>query len=151
MHPHQLGLTALCELLFKVVGAYNYRAFEMMNLIFALGSVYLGYRILSEMTRSTAAIVGYNILMFGCLPLILYTPWVYGDVPSIFFALLAEWMLLRYLAEKKKRHLARGTKEYCWLSCWRWFSRMVPMSLSIKYMKSVPAMSRAEVSPLSHG
>ena len=106
MHPHQLGLTALCELLFKVVGAYNYRAFEMMNLIFALGSVYLGYRILSEMTRSTAAIVGYNILMFGCLPLILYTPWVYGDVPSIFFALLAEWMLLRYLAEKKKRHLA---------------------------------------------
>lgn len=106
MYPYQLGLTALCELLFRVVGAYNYRAFEMICLAFAVGSVYLGSRILSEMTRSMAAVAGYSILMIGCLPLVLYTPWVYGDVPSIFFALLAEWALLRYFKNKKKRYLA---------------------------------------------
>ena len=38
----------------------------------------------------TAVIAGYNILMAGCLPLIFYTPWVYGDIPSIFFAMLAQ-------------------------------------------------------------
>ena len=106
MHPYQLGLTAFCELLFRVAGAYNYRAFQILNLILAVGSVYLGYRVLAEMTRSTAALLAYDILMIGCLPLIFYTPWVYGDIPSIFFALLAEWMLLRYLAEHRKRHLA---------------------------------------------
>ncbi len=105
MHPHQMGLTAIYELLFRVVGTYNYHAVEMLNLFFALGSIYLGYRILSEITGSTAAIVGYNILMLGCLPLIFYTPWVYGDIPSIFFALLVEWALLRYLAERRNRHL----------------------------------------------
>lgn len=106
MYPYQLGLTALCELLFWIVGAYNYRAFQIICLMFAVGSVYMGCRILSEMTRSMAAVVGYNILMMGCLPLILYTPWVYGEIPSIFFALLAEWLLLRYQREGKKRYLA---------------------------------------------
>ena len=75
MHPHQMGLTAIYELLFRVVGTYNYHAVEMLNLFFALGSIYLGYRILS------------------------------GDIPSIFFALLVEWALLRYLAERRNRYL----------------------------------------------
>lgn len=105
MYPFQLGLTALCELLFRVVGAYNYRACQAVNLFLAMGSVYLGHRILSEMTRSTAATVCYDILISGCLPLIFYMPWVYGEIPGIFFALLAEWTLLRYQAEQEKRYL----------------------------------------------
>lgn len=106
MYPHQLGLTALCELLFRIVGTYNYRAFEVICIVLAAGSAYLGYRLLMEITESMAVIVGYNILMLGCLPLILYTPWVYGDIPSIFFALLAAWMLLRYASKKKIQYSA---------------------------------------------
>lgn len=106
MFPYQLGLTALCELLFRMVGTYNYRAFEIICIAMAAGCAYLGYRILSEMTESRAVAIGYQILMAGCLPLIFYTPWVYGDIPSIFFALLAEWALLRYGSGQKLRYLA---------------------------------------------
>lgn len=106
MYPFQLGLTALCELFFQIVGAYNYWAFEAGCVVLAVGSVYIGSRILSELTESMAVIVGYNVLISGCLPLIFYTAWVYGDIPSIFFALLAEWMLLRYTADHKIRYLA---------------------------------------------
>lgn len=106
MYPYQLGLTALCELLFRMAGACNYRLFEIICIVLAVGSVYLGYRILREITESTAIAISYHMLMAGCLPLILYTPWVYGDIPSIFFALLAEWMLLRYQSRKKTRYLA---------------------------------------------
>lgn len=105
MHPRQMGLLALCELLFRVVGIYNYQVFEMICLAMAVGSIYFGYRILSEMTKSMAVIVGYNLLMLGCLPLWLYTPWVYGDVPSIFFGMLAAWMILLYDRRKKVRYL----------------------------------------------
>lgn len=105
IYPYQLGLTALCELIFRVVGAYNYRALEIVCLAFAVGSVYIGHRILWQISESTAAVIGYNILMMGCLPLILYTPWVYGDIPSIFFALLAAWMLIDYISKKKMRYL----------------------------------------------
>lgn len=105
IYPFQLGLTALCELVFRVVGAYNYKALEIICVAFAVGSVYMGHRIVWQITESTAAVIGYNILMMGCLPLILYTSWVYGDIPSIFFALLAAWMLIEYTSKKKKRYL----------------------------------------------
>ena len=29
-------------------------------------------------------LLAYDILMIGCLPLIFYTPWVYGDIPQHF-------------------------------------------------------------------
>lgn len=99
MYPYQLGLIALCELLFTIAGAFNYYAFEWICVVLAAGSAYCGYRILWEITGSGAAVTGYSILMMGCLPLIFYTPWVYGDIPSIFFAMLGAWMLAAY--EKK--------------------------------------------------
>ncbi|MCM1303274.1 MAG: glycosyltransferase family 39 protein [Lachnospiraceae bacterium] len=104
-YPHQLGLIALMELLFDIVGTYNYQAFEYLCAAMAVGIVYLGYRVISELTDSTAAVVAYDLLMLGCLPLIFYTPWVYGDVPSIFFALLAGWMILQYSRKEKIRYL----------------------------------------------
>lgn len=109
LYPHQLGLIALVELLFRVVGTYNYYAFEYLCAVMAVGIVYFGYRVVSELTDSTATIVTYNLLMLGCLPLIFYTPWVYGDIPSIFFALLAGWMLLQYSKKEKIRYLILAT------------------------------------------
>lgn len=101
MHPHQLALVALCELLFVFVGTYNYLAIEVICGIMAVGIVYLGYRLVSEITDRMAVVVGYNLLMLGCLPLIFYTSWCYGDVPSIFCSLIAAWMLMRYAKQGK--------------------------------------------------
>ncbi|MCM1044575.1 MAG: glycosyltransferase family 39 protein [Candidatus Gastranaerophilales bacterium] len=105
IYPHQLALVALCELLFVFVGAYNYFAIEVCCAVMAVGSVYVGYRIVSELTDHMAVIVGYNLLMFGCLPLIFYTPWCYGDIPSIFCSLTAAWMLIVYAKQGKWRYL----------------------------------------------
>lgn len=105
MHPHQLALVALCELLFVFVGTYNYYAIQKVCVILTVGIVYAGYRIVSEITDRMAVIVGYNLLMLGCLPLVFYTSWCYGDIPSIFCSLIAAWMLLRYSKDRKKRYL----------------------------------------------
>lgn len=105
MYPHQLTLVALYELLFMFVGAYNYYAIEKVSVILAVVIVYAGYRIVSELTEHTAVIVGYNLMMLGCAPLVFYTSWCYGEVPSIFCILLAAWMLLAYSRCGKKRCL----------------------------------------------
>lgn len=55
-----------------------------------------GYLLLREVTQSMAAAVCYSVMMMCCLPLVFYTSWVYGDVPSVFFVLMAAWMLLRF-------------------------------------------------------
>ncbi len=96
MYPHQIGLVALMEGLFRLVGSYNFYAFEILCVLFAGGSVLAGYLLLREATRSMAAAVCYSALMACCLPLVFYTSWVYGDVPSLFFVLMAAWMLLRF-------------------------------------------------------
>lgn len=106
IYPHQLSLAALYELLFSVVGPYNYYAIEKINVILAVASVYAGYRIVSEITGHSAVIVGYNFLMMGCAPLIFYTSWCYGDIPGIFCALAGAWMLLLYSKHGQKRYLA---------------------------------------------
>lgn len=105
LYPHQLGLIVVFEFLYLFVGAGNYHAYEAVCLILAVGSVYCGYRILLKMTDRLAVIVGYNIFICGCLPLIFYTSWVYGEIPSIFFSLLSGWMMLSYAKEKKNRYL----------------------------------------------
>lgn len=95
MYPHQLALTALVELLFRIVGAYNYFACEIISVFLAAGSVLMGYLVLRELTESMSAAVIYSLTAACCAPLIFYTSWVYGDIPSIFCALAAAWMLLR--------------------------------------------------------
>lgn len=106
MYPHQLGLIALTELLFLIAGPMNYRAFQAICVLLTMGIVYLGYRIVKELTVHTAVVLVYCVMMMGCLPMVFYTGWVYGDIPSIFFALLTQVMLLQYGKSRKKGYLA---------------------------------------------
>lgn len=96
MCPHQLGLIALVELLFRFVGTYNYFACQLICVGMAVGIGILGYLLVRRMSEHMAVAVAYCLAMFACLPLIFYTGWVYGDIPSIFFMLFSAFSLLKY-------------------------------------------------------
>lgn len=96
MYPYQLGLIFLVELLFLIVGTYNYFACQVICVLLAVGIVYLGYRIVWQITEHRMMTAGYLVFSMGCLPLIFYTGWVYGDLPSTFFILLTASCLLGY-------------------------------------------------------
>lgn len=96
IYPHQLGLIALMELLFLVVGTFNYFAFETVCAVMAVGTVLLGYCLLKELKAPFGTKIIYCMLMMGCIPLVCYTSWVYGDVPSIFFAMLVAWFAAKW-------------------------------------------------------
>lgn len=96
MCPHQLGLIALVELLFRFVGTYNYFACQLICVGMAAGVGILGYLLVRRLSDHMAVAVTYCLAMFACLPLIFYTGWVYGDIPSTFFMMLAAFCLLKY-------------------------------------------------------
>ncbi len=96
LYPQQLGLIALMEGLFAVVGAYQYSAFQVLCVLMAMGSGVMGLLLLKEFKAGFTAGVLYCLLMMGCIPMICYTSWVYGDLPGVFFMLLVAWFLLRY-------------------------------------------------------
>ena len=55
IYPHQLGLTALIELVFLLFGNGNYLAFEILNCFGAAVCVYSGYRITRLLTEEKRA------------------------------------------------------------------------------------------------
>lgn len=113
IYPHQLALIALMELLFLFVGTYNYFAFQCICVLLAMGIVFIGFQIVKCMTDRTSAVLFYCITMLGCVPLVLYTSWVYGDIPSIFFTMLAAWMLLLYEKKGRSGYLAAMVGALC--------------------------------------
>lgn len=105
MYPYQLGLIFLVELLFWIVGTYNYYACQVICVLLAVGIVYLGYRLVWMITEHRMMTAGYLLLSMCCLPLIFYTGWVYGDIPSTFFVLLTACCLISYEKQGHTRAL----------------------------------------------
>lgn len=116
IHPHQLGLTALIELVFALFGNGNFKAFEFLNCLGATLCVYSGYRITRLLTEDKRAWVYDLLLSVGCFPLFFYVTFVYGELPSLTFSLLAVWMFLSYEKTGKILSLA-GLCLSCSLAC----------------------------------
>ena len=116
IHPHQLGLTALIELIFAVFGSGNYMAFQLLNCVGAAVCVYSGYRITRLLAADLRASVFYLFLSAACFPLFFYVTFVYGELPSITFSLLAAWCFLEYRKRKGLWWLA-GCCAACTLAC----------------------------------
>lgn len=99
-YPQQLGLIALLEVLFSIVGPYNFFAVEVVCAFMAPCIAFFGYRIVREVTESLTASVLYCVMMTCCLPLVFYTSWVYGEIPGVFFSFLAVMLAFRYANRK---------------------------------------------------
>lgn len=96
MYPQQLGMVTLLEGIFHFVGAGNFRAIQVINVFLAAGVVALAYRISWLVTGNSAVSICTCVLTNCCLPLTLYTTWVYGEIPSLFFIFAACCFLLEY-------------------------------------------------------
>ena len=105
MWPHQLGLIAVVELLFRFVGTYNYFALQIISVGFTVGISILGYLLVRFMSDNMAVVLAYCILMSACLPMFFYTGWVYGDIPSTFFMMATAYLLLKYKRSGNWRYL----------------------------------------------
>ncbi len=116
IHPHQLGLTALIELIFACFGNGNFQAFEYFNCLGAVLCVYAGYGITGLLAKDKRGSVYYLLLAACCFPLFFYVTFVYGEIPSITYSLLAVWMFLEYQKREKLWCLA-ACSIACALAC----------------------------------
>lgn len=97
IYPHQLGLVSLEELIFRIIGKTDYHVIQLIFVAMIVGAVYCVYGMLKELSGRTTVVVVGTLLAGSCMAPVFYTCWVYGEVPYIFFALLAGWMLSRYI------------------------------------------------------
>ena len=102
--PHQLGLVAVFEMIYRIVGWENYHVFQILNGLGAGGIVYLGYKIIRKTTKRQEPAVYFLILMLCCQPLYVYVAFIYGEVLSVCLSFLAVYALLLYLERYQIRY-----------------------------------------------
>ena len=104
MHHHQLGMVSVLRIIFTLFGDYNYRAFQIINAL-ALGLLVIsGDMLIRNMhfnINKKKTEIYYLLLMLLCIPLYIYTDFVYGEILTIAFMFLTMWMLLAYLNKHK--------------------------------------------------
>ncbi len=106
-YPHQMGLIALMELIYRIAGWENWHILQVINGFAAGGSVFTGYQIVRKLSKnSELGEVSFLFLMLGCHPLYIYVSFFYGELLSILFTLLSVYGLLRYLEKQGWKEMA---------------------------------------------
>lgn len=131
MFPYQLGLIALMEVFFRVVGKFNYFAYQWGCVALSVGMVYLGFRLVRKKTRKSSSHILYCLFMMFCLPLVFYSGWVYGDIPSIFCMMFAADFILQYMETGKNTDLVLASLAVVFAMLVRKNSLIFPIALCI--------------------
>jgi hypothetical protein len=99
--PFQLGYVALGQFMGAVFGPSNYFAWDILQLLCILVTVFLIYRITWELfgDRTVCGIVG--LLSVGALFFYNYVTYIYGDIISMAPQTLALYMMILYIKRKK--------------------------------------------------
>ena len=103
-YPQQVGLVAYEEILIRLwnllpINMPAYHAMKCVNILWVCLLIYSQYRTVCLLFRKDSAGTAYLLLMFCNLPLVMYTSFLYGEVPS-FAAFSAGLYHLLKLLEK---------------------------------------------------
>ncbi len=99
MYVQQLGYVGYLQWLFRIFGKGDFYIAQVANCVWIAGTVYMLCQCTNLLTKDNVKRVLSAVLFTIFLPFLLMCSWVYGDVPSLFFVVLAYW---RFLRMKKK-------------------------------------------------
>ncbi len=117
-YPQQIGLVAFYEILIRLweLLPISYAAHYMLqcvNVVMACAIVFFQYKLTGLMSHSSdRAMVSYLFLAMLNAPLIIYTSFVYGEIPSFAFLSGGLYFLTRYFSEQNPSDRRR----YLWLA-----------------------------------
>ncbi|MEI3525158.1 MAG: glycosyltransferase family 39 protein [Eubacteriales bacterium] len=104
IYPNQLGLTAILEVLYRLTGGENWKAFMYLTALANGVVVYLLYRITDRLYQDQNAERLVLLASMGCIQIILYSTFLYGMMLGLAFALGAFYALLLFLDHGKWRY-----------------------------------------------
>ena len=103
IYPQQQGLAFLYEILFRLTGSSSHQMIGYINASLVPITLCFGYLCVKECSDTKTA-VRFLPLMMLCLPYIVYSPYVYGDIPSISFSFVLLWAILKFTKTMKCRY-----------------------------------------------
>lgn len=104
-YPFQLGMTAFLEVVYRLFGAENYLAFQMINVVSIAGIIFLLQKITWELFEDGRIVLWEGVLSMGMLPLFLYATFVYGDIVGLALGIGAVYCGICFLKRGKWRYI----------------------------------------------
>lgn len=101
-YPHQMGLALFYEWILRLFHTESYHLLQGVN---ALCNVLIGLSLfkLTELLFPGKKVPVYMLLLhLTCLPLFWYTPFVYGELPSLAFSFCGMWLFLEAIGQSQK-------------------------------------------------
>lgn len=102
VYPFQYGLAFFYEMIFRLVGNENYHILQGINALCLVGCVVSQYHLCGRFFREKKAQIYALLLSASCAPFLMYSSFVYGEIPSITFSLFGTWMLLIFLEDPRQ-------------------------------------------------
>ena len=108
-HPLQLGILYFVTLVYKLIGYRSPLVFQNLNIIFAIISTILIYKICNIIFKNEKI----NRILLILLPMYIILPMmcvmVYGNIVGLMFSLLSIYLVFKYLEDRKIRYLVLAT------------------------------------------
>jgi len=103
VYPHQMALALAQEIVFRVFHTDSYHLLQGINALCNSLTVWSLFSI-SDIAFENKKVSVYTLLIsVFCLPLLWYTPFVYGDLASIAFSLLGVTLILKALLTENSK------------------------------------------------
>lgn len=99
-YKQQIPMGVLFSLLFRIAGSTSYEVIEYTGALCVPLLIFAGFRLLGELFEDKRIQAVYCILMLFCLPLFVYTAFVYGEVISATAAMVFAWLFAVYWRRK---------------------------------------------------
>lgn len=96
VYPQQLGLITIMRVLFLLFGDMNYQAYQIMSSLCVFIIVYSVYEMTKILSHDNEIVEIFGlILAFLCLPMYMYTAFVYGEILSTTLIMVALVLFLK--------------------------------------------------------
>lgn len=97
VYPFQYGLAFFYEMIFRLVRSDDYHILQGINALCLVLCVLSQYHLCGHFFREKKSQIYTLLFSASCAPFIMYSSFVYGEIPSIAFSLFGTWMLLLFL------------------------------------------------------
>lgn len=118
-YPHQIGLVAYFEILLRLwnllpVSLIGFHFIKVVNVFWTSLMILCQYKTIDMLFHNYKINITYLLLMICNIPLLFYTSFVYGEIPSISLFSLGYFCILKVFEQEKnsatseKKYLSRG-------------------------------------------
>lgn len=112
-YPFQLGITAILEVIYTIFGIENFVVFQFINVVCVMIILRMLQLITRELFGDERLQRMESFISMGCLPLFLFTTFIYGDMIGWCLGICSIYFVLRHLRDGSIKNAVSASLLLC--------------------------------------